>query len=441
MIRLGLRDSLLLLTLIPTLLLGLLLGGYFTANRYLKLDELLLEKSSNIITPLSVTLEHPLKAQQTAIFKDLIQHTYDKHSPFIHTIELFNNQGVLQHSSRFHQLEPELTPLPNVEQQQKIQSKHTAKHLVLYMPIFDFKHAGSPTPPFLGTLAIAFNKQDAVIAQQRTIIVHGAIIILAVLIATLISLRLSYVFTRQLRRLVIASRHLSQNEPLNKIDKPMHGELEQLRQGLLNIEANTSQEKQDMQQHIDQITDDYQATLEQYETQNIQFNHAKKEAQSANEVKSEFLAKMSHELRTPLNGVIGFTRQLYKTPLNRNQKEYLDTITFSANTLMTIISDILDFSKLEAKAMVLEKIQFQLKDEINEVLTLLAPSAHEKQLELSLFIQPQVPDFLIGDPTRLKQILTNLVSNAIKFTECNHSLKMIIRDNVKKSGNKWEKAF
>ena len=90
---------------------------------------------------------------------------------------------------------------------------------------------------------------------------------------------------------------------------------------------------------------------------------------------------MSHELRTPLNGVIGFTRQLYKTPLNKHQKDYLDTIKLSANSLLTIISDILDFSKLEAGAMELESMQFQLRDNINEVMTLLAPSAHEKQLD------------------------------------------------------------
>ena len=126
---------------------------------------------------------------------------------------------------------------------------------------------------------------------------------------------------------------------------------------------------------------------------------------------------MSHELRTPLNGVMGFTRQLYKTPLNKHQKDYLDTIMLSANSLMTIISDILDFSKLEAGAMELESIQFQLRDAVNEVMTLLAPSAHEKQLELSIYINPQVPDDLTGDPTRFKQVLINLLSNAIKFTE------------------------
>ena len=175
--------------------------------------------------------------------------------------------------------------------------------------------------------------------------------------------------------------------------------------------------------HIAMITVTYgslQYLNNEFEQRLIQVKEAQEHSQKLKRLdiqKSEFMAEMSHELRTPLNGVIGFTRQLYKTPLNKHQKDYLDTIELSANSLLTIISDILDFSKLEAGAMELESMQFQLRDNINEVMTLLAPSAHEKQLELSIFIHPQVPDNLTGDPTRFKQILINLLSNAIKFTE------------------------
>ena len=123
----------------------------------------------------------------------------------------------------------------------------------------------------------------------------------------------------------------------------MMGEFELLRQGLNTISDTMVMQKDEMQKHIDQATSDLRESLELYETQNIQLSIAKTDAQDANRVKSDFLAKMSHELRTPLNGVIGFTRQLHKTPLNKHQKDYLDTIELSANSLMTIISDILDF--------------------------------------------------------------------------------------------------
>ena len=133
---------------------------------------------------------------------------------------------------------------------------------------------------------------------------------------------------------------------------------------------------EEMKQYIDQATSDLRETLEQMEIQNVELDLAKKRAQEAARIKSEFLANMSHELRTPLNGVIGFTRQVLKTPLNATQSDYLQTIERSANNLLTIINDVLDFSKLEAGKLVLEHIPFLLRETIYVGTVLLAPSAH-----------------------------------------------------------------
>jgi two-component system sensor histidine kinase BarA len=153
------------------------------------------------------------------------------------------------------------------------------------------------------------------------------------------------------------------------------------------------------------------------EIQNVELDLAKKRAQEAARIKSEFLANMSHELRTPLNGVIGFTRLTLKTELNTTQRDHLTTIERSANNLLAIINDVLDFSKLEAGKLILESIPFLLRNTLDEVVTLLAHSAHDKGLELTLNIKNDVPDNVIGDPLRLQQIITNLMGNAIKFTE------------------------
>ena len=190
----------------------------------------------------------------------------------------------------------------------------------------------------------------------------------------------------------------------------------------------------EQQKEVEKLYQEQKAINQKLEELKAKETRAREKAEEATKSKSRFLANMSHEIRTPLNGILGMTDILKDTSLTEEQREYLDTISSSGDSLLEIINDVLDFSKIEASQMAIDKHPFNLEKEISELKKILFHKAEKKGIELKSSISEEVPSSLIGDSSRIRQILTNLVNNAVKFTQEGY-VKISISQTKDKFGN------
>ncbi|HBV38134.1 MAG TPA: two-component sensor histidine kinase BarA [Erwinia sp.] len=425
MAKYSLRARMMILILAPTLMIGLVLSTFFIVHRYNELQRQLVDAGVNIIEPLAVSSEYGMTFHSKEPVRQLVSLLHRRHSDIVRAITVFDAQNQLFVTSNYRASVDKLRLPQGTKFSTTFSYQRLGQSVILRTPVLsesyypdespteDAKPNGNP----LGYIAIELDLQSVRLQQYKEVFVSTLLLLFCLCLAMLFAYRLMRDVTGPIRDMVNTVDRIRRGQLDSRVTGHMLGELDMLKNGINSMAMSLTAYHEEMQQNIDQATSDLRETLEQMEIQNVELDLAKKRAQEAARIKSEFLANMSHELRTPLNGVIGFTRQTLKTPLNLTQRDYLHTIERSANNLLSIINDVLDFSKLEAGKLVLETIPFPLRATLDEVVVLLAPSAHEKGLELTLSIQPDVPDNTIGDPLRLQQIIVNLLGNAIKFTE------------------------
>jgi len=421
----SLRARMMILILAPTVLIGLLLSIFFVVHRYHDLQRQLEDAGASIIEPLAVSSEYGMNLQNRESIGQLISVLHRRHSEIVRAISVYDEHNRLFVTSNFH-LDPGTLKIPdNTPFPRRLSVVRRGDTMILRTPIISESYSpdesavsdAKTSSNMLGYVALELDLKSVRLQQYKEIFISSVMMLFCIGIALIFGWRLMRDVTSPIRNMVNTVDRIRRGQLDSRVEGFMLGELDMLKNGINSMAMSLAAYHEEMQHNVDQATSDLRETLEQMEIQNVELDLAKKRAQEAARIKSEFLANMSHELRTPLNGVIGFTRLTLKTELNPTQRDHLHTIERSANNLLTIINDVLDFSKLEAGKLILESIPFPLRNTLDEVVTLLAHSSHDKGLELTLNIKNDVPDNVIGDPLRLQQVITNLVGNAIKFTE------------------------
>ncbi|MBU3846675.1 MAG: response regulator [Candidatus Acinetobacter avistercoris] len=266
-------------------------------------------------------------------------------------------------------------------------------------------------------LVIELDNQPLAISQYRVFIV---LITTGLLTLLLLLLCLNF-YSRRWIAPMYEIRMQLQRLNADTLDQHMvinsTGELRLLQRDIANVVKRLHFSFLELKEHTEQTEDDLRRTLDTLEVQNITYKQARDQAISSNQAKSVFLANISHELRTPLNSIDGFIHLLLRQDnLSNDQSLYLQTIRKSSAHLLALINDVLDFSKIDAGKLELEIAPFDLEEAIYDVMDMLSPLAAQKQIDMAFYYADTVPKHVFGDALRFKQILTNLISNAIKFT-------------------------
>ena len=404
----------LVLILLPSTVLAVALGVYFT---WMQLSEMRhqLDARGELIAEQLAPLAAPAMAQGYGKrLQRILNQVLDQ--PDVRAVSILDIERNLQAHAGPKMITP--SPPSDPEALTQVSSVDTTRIL---LPVLG-KHLNlandSPDNDLrqIGWLELELSHQGTLLRGYRSLFTSLLLIGAGLIITALLALRMSTAISKPLHKVKVAVAKLKDGYLETRLPALGSHEMDEVAAGINRMAEALLSAREELLQSIDQATEDVQQNLETIEIQNIELDLARKEALEASRIKSEFLANMSHEIRTPLNGILGFTHLLQKSDLTPRQQDYLSTIEKSADSLLGIINEILDFSKIEAGKLVLDSIPFNLRDLIEDTLTILGPAAHSKHLELVSLVYRDTPLSLVGDPLRLKQVLTNLVGNAIKFT-------------------------
>ncbi len=421
--RLGLHRRILIVALVPAFILGLIFTLYFTWQQNVQLDNNLLDRAKASATRLGDAMEFGLYSKNNELLQKLSRRALNEPDARSVTVYDFTSKQIAHAGPNMAE-----SYLQN-QFSNDLLVMETDDSVRIRIPVSGerinaMSDGKSPSIELLGWAEIEFSTSNTRVSQYQSFLLNLVLLVVAMCLVTITALYFSQEVTRPILRMTQAVARIREGDLDTKIDTGAEGEIQVLEEGINAMSASLQKAYREMQSNVDQATQDLRETLETIEIQNIELDMARREALEASRIKSEFLANMSHEIRTPLNGIIGFSNLLSKTSLTRKQEDYISTILSSSEGLLTIINDILDFAKIEAGKLLLDNRSMNLRETIEDVLTMLAPTAQTKDLELVSLVYSDVPLQIIGDQLRIKQVVTNLVNNAVKFT---HKGSVVVR--------------
>ncbi|CAH0990410.1 Signal transduction histidine-protein kinase BarA [Sinobacterium norvegicum] len=411
----SLRKRIILLALTPSALITLLLGSYQVLNRIEERNLLLDQRAYASTIQIAAVSKTLLALDDNILLKELLRNALEE--PGVRAIRLYDQQRRLINRSG-----PKMIAV-NVADQQRlgdgIQSysseltRRYSRPILTRDLIIDSADKAEP----IGWVEIEYDLHSLTLQTYRNVIISVLLIIASLTACLVIAIKVANRFKSATDQIGEAIDNIIDGDYETLLTVHGNDELSQISNRLNLLSDTLLQLNIETEYNIEQTTGDLRQTLETIEVQNIELDIARREALEASRIKSEFLANTSHEIRTPLNGIIGFSNLLLKDITDGRHRDQLETIRLSAEGLLAIINDILDLSKIEAGKLVLDNASINIREIIEDSLTMLAPSAHDKNLELILLSYSDIPACVIGDPLRIKQITTNLLSNAIKFSE------------------------
>jgi len=413
MLGLGIQKRLLMIAILPTLLISIIFGSYIIYSKVHQSENQLKIYGNTILNHVLHNARHALLKNDRRKLEDIARTALEEKevislSFYTPSKNLLSMNGTDENTESY---------LKNVTANHSKISFYENHDVFVYVaPVIINEFFGNQQK-ILGWVVLTLSRTHTLLFEYQLIFYTLLFLSFCLSLSFILSRKLTQRLFAPFQQINDAIKKLEKGQLDTKINLTTGTEFDELAKNINNLTSGWQKNQDDLHNTLKIAGNNLSNSIGTIEKQNSMLADAQKETLEASRIKSEFIANISHEIRTPMNGIIGFTNLLLETELSKLQRNYLLTIQKSTLNLLTLVNNILDFSRLDAGQLKLDYVSFDLRESIEEVLTITSPLANAKHLEFAALVDENIPNIIFSDSLRFKQIIINLVSNAIKFTE------------------------